>query len=100
MVITDRVNSHANLKIRRHVMKETLKREFVTKNMNEFIFGQFISMLNMGLLFKDVTFYCAFSKHADMVYQFYCRYFQNESPDVGRDLGQMLDSLVNNATHP
>ena len=57
-------------------------------------------MLDTGLLFKDVTFYCAFSKNADSVYQFYCRYLQNESRDVGQDLALLLEGLVNFATHP
>lgn len=68
LVILDRVNSHSNLKIRRHVMKESLKRPFVTTNMKSFIFGQYIVMLNTGLIFKDINFYRAFSKNADLVY--------------------------------
>lgn len=75
LVIYERINSSTNMKIRRYVTKETLKRQFVTTNLSTFIFNQYISMLNTGLLFKDLTFYNCFSKNADLVYQFYCNYF-------------------------
>ena len=93
LVIYDRVISHENMKIRRHICKETLKREFLTTHMSEFIFKQYFSLLNMGLVFRDVNFYCAFSKNAEAVYQFYCRYLQNESKDVGKDMIAMLEGL-------
>ncbi len=67
------------MKIRRYVVKETLKRPFVTTNMSKFIFNQYLSMLNTGLLFKDLTFYNCFSKNADLVVQFYSRYYSQES---------------------
>ena len=100
LVIYDRVISHQNMKIRRHVCKETLKRPFVTTHMSHYIFGQYFSLLNMGLIFRDVNFYCAFSKNADNVYQFFCRYLQNESKNVGKDITLMLEGLFANATHP
>ena len=87
------------MKIRRHVAKETLKRPFVTIHMKEFIFEQYLQMLNTGLLFKDITFYCAFSKNADLVYQFYCRYFQNESEDLSTDMWSLMQGLCK-YTHP
>jgi len=67
-------------------MKETLKRPFMTTNMKEFMFDQFLAMLNTGLLFKDLTYYNLFSKNADSVYQFYCQYFEKESEDLAGDL--------------
>ena len=100
LVIYDRINSHQNMKIRRHVTKETLKRPFVTVNMKTFIFEQYLQMLNTGLIFKDITFYCVFSKNADLVYQFYCRYYQNESEDLAQDLSALLQGLCKNITHP
>lgn len=101
MVIFDRINSHMNLKIRRHVIKETLKRPFMTTNLPTFLFSQYLTMLNTGLIFKDLTFYCVFSKNADLVYQFYCRYFENESEDLGGDLWKLMKGMLDNyITHP
>ena len=68
LVIYDRLCSHTNHKIIRYVTKETLRRPFVTTNMTSFIFGQYMAMLNTGLIFKDINFYCAFSKNADLIY--------------------------------
>ena len=67
LVIYNRVNSHSNMKIRRHIVKETLKRPFMTTCMKSFLFGTLMKMLNLGLLFKDITFYCAWSKHSESV---------------------------------
>lgn len=58
----------------------------MTTNLKSYMFGQFLSMLNTGQLFKDITFYNNWSKHAEMIYQFYCSYFQNESDDLAGDL--------------
>ena len=94
LVIYDRVNSQSNLKIRRHVTKESLKRPFVTTNMKSFIFAQYLTMLNTGLLFKDINFYCAFSKNAELVYTFYCRYFEQESENLAAHLHALLEGLT------
>ena len=86
LVIYERVMVHSNMKIRRHVIKETLSRPFVTIHMNTFIFDHYLAMLNTGLIFKDITYYSIFSKNSDAVYQFYCRYFEKESEDLTSDL--------------
>lgn len=100
LVIYERCNSHPNLKIRRYVLKETLKRPFVTTNMREYIFGQYLSLLNTGLLFKDITFYNVFSKNAELVYNFYCRYFEQESQDLAGDFHTFVQGVVKYITHP
>ena len=100
IVLYDRCNSHSNLKIRRHVIKETLKRPFVTTNMLEYIFGQYLQMLNTGLLFKDISFYNVFSKNAEAVFNFYCRYFEQESADLGADFEAFVRGVVKHVTHP
>ena len=43
LVIYARVSSHSNLNVRKHVQKETLKKTFVTPQMKDYFFGEFIS---------------------------------------------------------
>ena len=86
--------------IRKHILKETLKRPFVTTHLSNFIFRQFMQMLNTGLLFKDITFYSPFSKRADLVSDFYLRYFEQESIDLGKDILSLLKGLGHFGTNP
>ena len=57
MVLYKRVQSHMNLKLRRYVLKSTLKRTYMTKHMGDYVFDQFLKGLNKGLLFKDSNIY-------------------------------------------
>jgi len=100
LVLYHRVSSHANLKIRRFVQKETLKREYITQHLREYFFGEFISALNIGLIFKDSVTVTQFSKNAGSVFDFYHRYFLKESQDLSHDLGKLLRGFARNATHP
>ena len=83
LVIYHRVGGHNNIKIRRFVQKRSLAREYITKHMIEFFFNEFIAWLNQCLIFKDVNNFTQFSKNAQMVLDFYARYFENESKDLG-----------------
>ena len=71
LVIYSRIGTHENLKIRKFVQKTTLSRKFITPAMSHFFFNDFIAWLNSCLLFKDVTNYAQFSKHAELVLDFY-----------------------------
>ena len=57
MVLYKRVHKHMNLKLRRYVIKSTLKRKYMTTQMSEFVFVVFIKSLNRGLIFKDSNIY-------------------------------------------
>jgi hypothetical protein len=67
------------MKIRKFVIKETLKREYITVHMTQFYCRDFLTMLNTGLIFKDVTMQAIFSKNSDQIFQFFQRYYLNES---------------------
>ena len=41
-MIYDRINTHSNMKIRKHILKETVKRPFMTTHMSNFLFRQFV----------------------------------------------------------
>lgn len=60
-VIYKRVQVHSNLKVRRFVIKATLKRKYVTIHMNDYIFDIFLKSLNKGLIFKDANIFTQFS---------------------------------------
>ncbi len=57
LVIYKRIETHNNLKIRRFIIKSTLKRKYVTNYMQEYIFEIFLKSLNKGLIFKDTNVY-------------------------------------------
>ena len=100
LVIYARVGSHSNLNVRKHVQKVTLKRPFLTPQMKHFFFGEFITMLNSAVMFKELQYYTQFQKNALAVIDFYNRYFENESVDLATDLRMLLTSTVAAASHP
>ena len=57
LVLYKRLSVHQNMKIRKFVQKETLKREFITPHMRQFFFKDFLQMINSALIFKDVNYY-------------------------------------------
>ena len=57
LVLYGRVTSHINLKLRRYVLKSTLKRKYMTVFMGNYLFDEFLKALNKGLIFKDSNIY-------------------------------------------
>ena len=100
LTLYKRVASLQNLKIRKFVQKETLKREYITVHMKEFYFREFLAMLNSGLIYKDVNIYTIFSKNSEQVLSFFQRYFDKESLDKEGDLALLFDGFKKVATHP
>ena len=100
IVIYRRVQTHQNLKLRRFVIKTTLKREYMTLNMHELMFEHMLILLNKGLIFKDSNVYTQFSKNIEMVMDYYQRYFTQESKDVAGDLKRFFEGFVQHVTHP
>lgn len=87
LVLYQRVGSHMNTKIRRYVQKTTLKREFITVHFfTKYFMGEFQGQLSYGLIFKDASVYTQYSTNTLGVYNFYKRFFDNESRDISNDL--------------
>jgi len=57
LVLYFRVSSHQNVKIRRQVQKRTLKRDYMTTHMGQYMFDELLNELNKGLIFKDSNMY-------------------------------------------
>ena len=100
MVLYRRVQTHANLKLRRQVIKSTLNRKYMTTFMSEYLFDEFLKALNKGLIFKDTNLYTQFSMSNELVNKFYEQYFKNESVDIQGDLRKFFKGFVKNASHP
>lgn len=100
LVLYQRLSVHQNMKIRKFVQKETLKREFITPHMRQFFFKDFLQMINSALIFKDVNYYTQFSRNAESVVAFYNRYFEQESSDIESDLRLLFQGITSVATHP
>lgn len=100
LVLYNRVASHSNLKIRKHIQKFTLKRPFITEHMSDYFFNDFLAFLNQGYLFKDKrTQYTQFSKQGDLIFSFYHAYLTSESPNPAVDLRSLLTGMSRTATH-
>jgi hypothetical protein len=99
LVIYHRVASHNNIKVRRFVQKVTLKREYITVHMTEFFFNEFVLWLNQCLIFKDANNYTQFSKNAQIVIDFYGRYFTKESKNLAKDLRHFFLGFRRNQAH-
>ena len=46
LVIYARVGSHSNLNVKKHILKITLKREFITHHMIKFFLEDFLILIN------------------------------------------------------
>ncbi|CDW83820.1 rrna methylase family [Stylonychia lemnae] len=100
LVVYRRIQTHPNLKVRRCIIKATLKRPYVTTHMNEYIFDIFVKSLNKGLIFKDTNVYTQFSQSNELVNKFYEQYFFNESVDVAGDLRAFFKGFIKHVTYP
>ena len=100
MVLYKRVQSHMNLKLRRYVIKSTLKRTYMTTFMSEYVFDEFLKALNKGLIFKDSNIYTQFSLKNDLVNRFYERYFVSECSDLSADLSRFFNAFLRHVSHP
>ena len=72
----------------------------MTCQINDYLLVGFVKGLNDGLLFRDSNCFTQFSKNTDSVFQFYKRFFEEESVDFVKDMSQLFNSLVNHVYHP
>ena len=100
MVLYNRVQTHSNLKLRRYVVKATLKRNYMTIYMGDHLFDGLLKSLNKGLIFKDANVYTQFSVNNDLVNRFYEKYFESESQERVEDLRRFFHGFILNVTHP
>lgn len=100
LVIFRRIQTHSNLKVRRFIIKSTLRRPYVTVYMKEYIFDIFLKSLNKGLIFKDTNVYTQFSQSNELVNKFYEQYFFNESVDIAGDLRVFFNGFVKHVSYP
>jgi hypothetical protein len=56
--------------------------------------------MNKGLIFKDINTFITFSKNSSLVYEFFARYFRNESRDLEKDLKLLFNGFIQYVSHP
>jgi hypothetical protein len=68
--------------------------------LSSYFFGDFLAFLNQAHLFKDkTTQYTQFTKGSQLIHDFYCKYFRNETTNLASDLRLLLEGMSKTATH-